>query len=321
MMVVAQPPQQPQIAFTRSVVASSAPETWIEKPNGSDRRRRHAGRAAVWSHDGRRVVFASLTSRDTVIVYVEDADGSGRHRIARLPGGESCVDARWSPDDSAIALAVGCEIDGTTIWVLRGGHKPRRFGRGRFCCVAPRWSPDGRSLLVGDFVPNRLVRIDVATGTQQRIPHTRFSDVRWFWAWSKRGDRVYFIGADDALHTVKLDGSGRRQLIRDLAVSDFDLSPDGQTIVFTGSDGRRRSIYSVPARGGNGQKLTDGRHDYQPAWSPGGRLIAFTREYVSAAGVRTNVTHIFTMRADGSQQRDVSGATNGNNDDNPRWIP
>ena len=94
---------------------------------------------------------------------------------------------------------------------------------------------------------------------------------------------------------------------------DFDLSPDEQTIAFTGDDGRRRDVYAMPTRGGKATKLTDGVHDYQPTWSPRGDLIAFVRD-----SLPDRDRHVYTMRADGSRQRNVSGRAD---DEFPHWIP
>ena len=70
------------------------------------------------------------------------------------------------------------------------------------------------------------------------------------------------------------------------SVSDAQLSPDGELVAFVvgdqsrpGGPGRPASapsaVYAVPAAGGETQRLTYGRADSAPRWSPDGATLAF----------------------------------------------
>ena len=76
-----------------------------------------------------------------------------------------------------------------------------------------------------------------------------------------------------------------------------DLSPDGQSIVFD----LLGHIYRVNVAGGEAQNLTQNSGvaiNYQPRWSPDGRLIAFVTD-------RRGQNNLWIMNADGSNPRAV----------------
>src|SRR5438034_1175517 len=61
------------------------------------------------------------------------------------------------------------------------------------------------------------------------------------------------------------------------------------------------------------RRLTDNYlPDFQPSWSPDGRSIAFT-------SIRTGLSQIYRMRADGTRQRRLTHAFG--NCDSPAWSP
>ena len=72
-------------------------------------------------------------------------------------------------------------------------------------------------------------------------------------------------------------------------------------------------IFSISGRGGRATRLTRGKaDDGEPAWSPDGRFIAFTR-----AG--RGVHDVYVMRADGSEPRRLTRLDHSAG--SPAWSP
>jgi Tol biopolymer transport system component len=134
--------------------------------------------------------------------------------------------------------------------------------------------------------------------------------------WSPDGQRILFVRNSSSgrqeICTMKPDGSDRRVLTdtpRQRETSP-DWSPDGRLIVFAsgpgGDDEPDSDLYLMRADGSHRRELTRGGFaDFQPAWSPNGKKIAFVRD-----------GDLFRMNADGTRIRRVRrGATT------PDWQP
>jgi TolB protein len=108
-----------------------------------------------------------------------------------------------------------------------------------------------------------------------------------------------------------------------LALAGCGSSPPPRVdLLFSSSRDGDYAIYGVGATGGREVRLTKGHGDpstpqglffaVEPAWSPNGRFVAF-------ASKRDGVSHVYVMRADGT---DVRRVTNGRlEDDGPTWAP
>jgi TolB protein len=100
-------------------------------------------------------------------------------------------------------------------------------------------------------------------------------------------------------------------------------SPDGRRIAFVaflhGADPQRiglgdAEIFVVGVHAGRPMAVSrNASWDGDPAWSPDGRWIVFTR--------RTGHAEIYVMRPDGSDQRRLSGVAGLANDCCPAWRP
>jgi dipeptidyl aminopeptidase/acylaminoacyl peptidase len=94
-------------------------------------------------------------------------------------------------------------------------------------------------------------------------------------------------------------------------ISDHQLSPDGETIIFTvtrfdyKTNGSVSKIYSVPVEGGETRQVTDdGSSCYHPRWKPDGSAIG----YISAA---SGDPQIWEVSVNGTENQQVSSIEGG----------
>ena len=275
----------------------------------------------VWSPDGRRIAFLRNPCDralheacvGTTGIYVMNADGSGRRRLARgakVPGdwpgqpqGYPGPPPAWSPDGRRIAFV--SDRDGNfEIYVMKAdGSGQRNLTRDAASDGDPVWSPDGRRIA---FVRHRDDHDEIyvvnADGTGQSLLARGANPV-----WSPDGRTIAYSRprANTGVYLMNADGSGQRKLTRPSNPRTSDRghvwSPDGRKIAFVRSswDTDNSEIYVMNADGSGQRNLTrNPKLDSTPAWSPDGRQIAFVSD-------RDGHDDVYVMNADGSALRHV----------------
>ena len=122
--------------------------------------------------------------------------------------------------------------------------------------------------------------------------------------WSPDGRQIVYVtpgSSSDQIVVLSTDGGSRRVVSDAKGNQTPSWFPDGPKILFAAGEFPNINIYTINANGKDRQNISPNpRFDYDPVWSPDGKMIAF----VSA--IRGLGPKVFVMNADGSGRHRIT---------------
>ena len=267
-----------------------------------------------------QIAFASSRTGNKEI-WMMDYDGSNQHQITHL--GTVAITPRWSPDNTRIAftcLAPGRNGVQSFQVCMYSTATNRTISWPRYSGTngTPAWSPDGSQILFMSSMSgnsSELYQADASGARPKRLTFTVGVNTSPT-VNPKTGGQVVFVsdrGGTPQLYMMNADGGDVQKL--DMGdkgyVVDPSWSPNGQLLAFSWrrpDDNYDIYIYDMASK--QLAKLTsDAGRNERPCWAPDGRHIVFE-------STRTGTRQIWTMLADGSQQKQL---TRTGENESPSW--
>jgi TolB protein len=236
---------------------------------------------------GFRVEMKLFNVRTRQVVYPRQYDGSNARLFAHTISDEIHKSQRALNGVARSKLTFDSDRDGERmsgtvqarsikeIYIADyDGENQKRVTVGKTLNIAPRWSPDSRSIAYTSYRRGgaNIFISNIFQGTLDEVTKGDKVGENWLPAWSPDGTKLAFSSTRDGnpeIYVVNRDGSGLRRLTNNPGIDITPTwSPSGTQIAFTSDRGGSPQIYVVGADGLNLSKKTSESFCDRPTWSP-----------------------------------------------------
>ena len=264
-----------------------------------------------------RIYFVSARSGQKEI-WSMDYDGANQQQLTHLRS--IALSPHLSPDGSRIAFSGVFHGNWNILMYSNDLNRLVSFPVFGGANLSPAWSGDGTRLAMSSSRTGdpEIYTCDANGGNLKRLTEVKGPDVSPVWN-PKTGAQIAFVSGRTGLpqiYVMDSDGSNVQRITNTGYAVSPSWSPNGQYLLFSwirrygpGAPGGD-DIYIMDVASHQWVQLTHdgGRNDF-PSWAPDGRHIVFQSN-------RSGSEQIWTMLADGSQQRQLT--TSGRNSQ-PNW--
>jgi Tol biopolymer transport system component len=249
-----------------------------------------------WSPDGKKLIMTPRDTGGTEPLYEYDLETETYRQLFACE--DPCIgddEPAYSPDGTKVAFirALGPFTDtgpsdcGLWIGDLASGEvKQITSNPGCNRESSPRWSPDGskiayyRTRYEDSVLTNAIFVMDANGGEEQQL--TDWELVAGYPDWSPDGEWILFAtyplwtfnfdSVVSNLYRMRPDGSGMEQLTfyetPDIRANQPRYTPDGKWIIFTAVTSSSRSLWAIPAEGGEPVVIAEGGIYTHGTWQP-----------------------------------------------------
>ena len=241
------------------------------RPDGSDLRVLLSGMLQTSvSPDGAHLIFTDYTRGGAEIVKVDARGWSW----TILTSGNLSQNPEWSPDGQRIAFTSNRSGEWQLYIMGSDGSNQRRLTASNVQEYAPRWSPDGKDIVIGRGGQLVIVRPD---GSGERVIPLSVPQSAAPYDWSMDGAQILIDGTASGSNRVWVTdtvGNATQVLIEPTSAYEQSArwSSDGQRFVFDrqgvpGAEG----LYVAESSGGGVRQIVStppGYQDLVTAWLP-----------------------------------------------------
>lgn len=252
-------------------------------------------RLAIMDYDGANVQY--LTDSSAIVLAPRFS-----------PTGDQLLYTSYATGRPQITILNVAQVRSQTIGAGRGGEMS----------FAPRFSPDGRSMVFSltNGGNTDIYRSDLSGGGQTRLTATPAIETAP--SFSPDGARIVFESdrsGSQQLYVMSASGGEARRISFGAGRYGTPVwSPRGDMIAFTKQNQGRFHIGVMRVDGSEERLLTSSFLDESPTWAPNGRVLMFTRETSGARGAPS----LYSVDISGRNLRRVP--TPGGASD-PAWSP